>query len=159
MLKINLRCTERLLALVALTCIFCQPATAAPRWELVGSYKADDGADATAWIDLNSLIRTQNLTRVWVVYDYSKFQVGDWVEEPGKSTTYSKSYMSSRQIIVIDCATKDQGYGAWAALDGPKGTGSPIHSINLPVPTKADQPVPPGSVGEAISEAACKQRR
>lgn len=153
--KIALGFAERFIAIAAVASVAWMPASAAPRWEPVGSFKADNGADAGVWIDLNSLIRTQRLSRVWVVFDYSEFQVGDWYAEPGTS----KAYMSTRQFSVVDCATKDMGFGTYHALDGPRGTGSVVHSVSRPVPAKADQPVAPGSVAEAISEAVCKQRR
>ena len=114
-----------------------------------------NGATASIFIDANSIVRSGKLIRVWVMTDYTEFQEGDWIAPKGDS----RAYMSDRQLLVIDCRTRDLGYGSFAALDGREGTGSIVHSNNVPVPGAASFPTAPGTIGEAIVLEACKHAK
>lgn len=127
-------------------------AAAAPAWRYVGAYDLAGGGEATVWIDSSSAIRSGGRVRVWVMTDFPTFQVGEWTAPTGES----KAYMSEKRLVLIDCATKDFGYGPWHAHDGPKATGTVVYSTGVPTPTSTPFPAAPGSIGESIATAACR---
>lgn len=146
----------RLTVLLLLALVLYAPsAWPAPKWVAVGTHAARNDATATVFIDANSIVKTGKLIRAWVVTDFTEHQEGDWTATDGNS----RACMSYRQLLVIDCRTKDMGYGSWAALDGRMGTGSVVHSIAVPVPTTASFPAAPGTIGEAIVSGACKRAK
>lgn len=130
-------------------------ADAAPRWKFVASHAESSGSDAFVFFDLNSLLRSGKLVRGWVMTDFSEFKEGDWAAPAGES----KAYMSALELVVVDCATKDFGYGTWVAKSERKGQGPTVYTNGRPVPTVARSPSIPGSVGELLAEAMCKATR
>ena len=135
--------------------VVAAPAVGGPTWRLAGTYGTGPGPDTSVWIDTTSVQRTRGLLRVWVLTDFPDFQEGDWFAPTGQS----RAYMSALELIVIDCQTKDFGYGSWHAKDGRKGTGQVIHSRNVPVPTAATVPTVPGSVGAMLAIEACRLKK
>ena len=145
-----------LMPLIALSVTMtCSGSWAKPSWKAVTAYEAPNNAIAGVFIDEGSIVKSGRLIRVWTMTDYTEFQEGDWVAAQG----VSRAYMSERRLLVINCRTRDLGYGSWAALDGRKGTGSIVHSDDAPVPTAATFPTAPGTVGNQIAEAACRRAR
>lgn len=128
---------------------------AAPNLVRIGTYDAENGALATVFVDAASVLKTGKHVRAWVTTDFSEFQGGKATDASGNST----AYMSSQQLMLFDCATRDIGYGSWFGFDGRRGSGVLVIKENVAAPTQANSPVRPNSVGNELVTWICKQKR
>lgn len=125
---------------IAMTLLLVTPTVAlASDWKRVGS-----SAQATVFVDAESITRDLGLVRAWVKWNFTEPQ----------SNSDGSTYLSKRQRWTIRCEARQAAVGSAASFPELDLNGDALGATNFLSSVWFD--APPDTVEEAILKFACK---